>query len=171
MVPARSLRLSGVNERNLKTIKKEAGMSALIRYESPVSTLSNLFDEFFGAPAFSRWGRELSPSLYPDVDILEDKDAYRIKADLPGMDRKDIKVEIDNGVLTISGEKKEEKSERGDGRFCHFERSYGSFSRSFRLPEYVDPSNVGASYNGGVLELTLKKTEKAKPKAIEVKID
>jgi len=105
------------------------------------------------------------------VDIVEEKDAYKITADVPGMDKKDIKVEVENEVLTISGEKKEEKTEKDKNRYYHLERSYGAFSRSFKLPENVSSENIEAKYNNGVVELKLNKKEIAKPKAIEVKID
>jgi len=85
--------------------------------------------------------------------------------------KKDIKVVVENGILTISGEKKEDKVEREKNNYYHLERSYGSFCRSFKLPENVASEHVAATYTNGVLELTLKKTEEAKPKAIEVKIE
>ncbi|MBD3391775.1 MAG: Hsp20 family protein [Chitinivibrionales bacterium] len=112
----------------------------------------------------------MTSTSWPRVDITEDKNAYHLKADLPGMSKDDIKVNVENGVLSITGEKKEEKKEHEKGRFYHYERSYGSFSRSFNLPEDTDPARIEASYNNGVLDLTLAKSEKAKPKAIDVKV-
>jgi HSP20 family protein len=146
-------------------------MSSLIRFEPAVTTLSDLFDEAINGGIFSRWGREISETTFPNVDIIEGKDGFHIKADMPGLDKKDIKVEIENGVLTISGEKKEEKTEKEKNRYYHYERSYGSFCRSFRLPENISNENVDAKYANGVLELDIKKMEIAKPKAIEVKVE
>jgi HSP20 family protein len=145
-------------------------MSALIRYETP-STISDIVESIFNNGFFSRWDRELPSTNYPDVDIIEDKDAFRIRADMPGMEKNDIKVEVENGVLSISGEKKAEKMEKDKNHYYHFERSYGAFNRTFRLPENVMSDHVDAKYTNGVLELTLKKSEVAKPKAIEVKVE
>jgi HSP20 family protein len=146
-------------------------MSGLIRYETPTTTLSNLLDDFLGSGIFNAWDRDISLVNYPRVDIVEEKDTYKITADMPGLDKKDITVEVKNGVLAISGEKKEEKSERDKNRYYHFERRYGSFRREFALPDHVDADHVEAKYANGVLELTLRKTEAAKPKSIEVKVE
>jgi HSP20 family protein len=146
-------------------------MSSLIRFQPAVTTLSDLFDEALSGNFFSRWNRELEETTFPNVDIVEGKDGYQIKADLPGLDKKDIKVEVENGVLSIKGEKKEEKVEREKDHYYHLERTFGSFSRSFKLPDNVSSENVDAKYANGVLELTLKKIEAAKPKAIEVKVE
>jgi HSP20 family protein len=146
-------------------------MSALIRYETPATTLSDLLDGFSDNGFFNAWDRDISLSSYPRVDIVEEKDNYKITADMPGLDKKDIAVEIKNGVLAISGEKKVEKSEREKDRYYHFERRFGSFRREFALPDHVDSEHVDAKYANGVLELTLKKTEAAKPKSIEVKVE
>ena len=143
----------------------------LVRYETPATSLSNLLDDFLGSGIFNAWDRDISLVNYPRVDIVEEKDTYKITADMPGLDKKDITVEVKNGVLAISGEKKEEKSERDKNRYYHFERRFGSFRREFALPDHVDAEHVEAKYANGVLELTLKKTEAAKPKAIEVKVE
>lgn len=146
-------------------------MSALIRYEKPVFTLSNLFDDFFGDEFFFNGGREIVRHQWPKVDIVENDNDFVVHADLPGLDKKDITISVEDGVLTISGEKKLEKKDRKKGRYYYYERSYGSFCRSFALPENVDEKNIAANYKNGLLELTIKKTEKAKPKAIEVKVE
>jgi HSP20 family protein len=144
---------------------------ALIRYETPATTLSNLLDSFSDNEFFNAWDRDITLASYPRVDIIEEKDNFKISADMPGLDKKDITVEIRNGVLAISGEKKEEKTERDKNRYYHFERRFGSFRREFALPDHVDSEHVDAKYSNGVLELTLKKTEAAKPKSIEVKVE
>jgi HSP20 family protein len=145
-------------------------MSALIRYETPAS-LTDIVESIFSNGFFSKWDRELPTTNYPDVDIIEERDAFRIKADMPGMEKSDIKVEVANGVLSISGEKKAEKMEKDKEHYYHFERSYGAFNRTFKLPENVMSEQVDAKYANGVLELTLKKSEVAKPKSIEVRVE
>lgn len=144
-------------------------MGSLIRYERPAS-LANWMDELFNGSVFSLADRDISGARWPRVDIVEEKDGYRIKADLPGLEKDNISVTMENGTLTLSGEKKEEKKEHDKDSYYHYERSYGSFSRSFTLPEDVDQEHVEANYKNGVLEVKLRKSEKAKPKAIEVKV-
>ncbi|MFS8636977.1 MAG: Hsp20/alpha crystallin family protein [Gemmatimonadota bacterium] len=103
----------------------------------------------------------------PAVDITERDDALVLTAELPGMRREDIEVELDNNVLTIRGEKKEEREEKGEERYL-YERRFGSFSRSFTLPRTVDPDRISARYERGVLTVTLPKLEESKGKRIEV---
>ena len=105
----------------------------------------------------------------PSVDILETDNELVLKADIPGVDLKDIDIRIENGTLSIKGERKFEKEENNKG-FHRLERSYGSFVRYFTLPETVDTEKVKAEYNNGVLNLTLPKKEVAKPKAIKVQV-
>ena len=103
----------------------------------------------------------------PNVDIFETDNELVLKADIPGIDQKDIDIRIENGTLSIKGERKFEKEENNKG-FHRMERSYGSFVRYFTLPETVDTEHVKAEYSNGVLNLTLPKKEIAKPKAIKV---
>jgi HSP20 family protein len=105
----------------------------------------------------------------PSVDITETAEAFEIKAELPEVKKEDVKVSVDNGELCISGERKQEKEEKGK-KFHRVERSYGSFMRSFTLPENVDDTKLSAEYKDGVLNVRLPKSEKAKPKAITVKV-
>ncbi len=105
----------------------------------------------------------------PAVDIIDEKDQIRIKADLPGLKKEDIEVSADNDVLTIKGEKKEEK-EIKEKDYVRSERYYGAFHRSFSLPTGVDPQKVNAVYKDGVLEVTLSKREDAKPKQVKVEV-
>jgi HSP20 family protein len=105
----------------------------------------------------------------PQVDITEDDKEYLIKADLPEMRKDDIKVTVENGVLSIRGERKLEKEEKGK-KYHRVERSYGSFVRSFGLPEDANGSDVNAEFKDGVLAVHLKKSETAKPRSIEVKV-
>lgn len=144
-------------------------MSSLIRYEEPVYALTDLVDEFFNGGFFPI--RRATSGVWPKVDIVENEDHYTIHAELPGISKSDVKMTVENGVLTIKGEKKEEKKEEKKNRYYYYERSFGSFERSFYLPENVEEKNIEAKYNNGVLEVILKKTEKEKPKALEIKVD
>jgi HSP20 family protein len=144
---------------------------SLIRYEtSPITTLFDDLGDLFGK-TFDLSGRDIAGTLYPTVDIAESENGFRISADLPGLSKEDIKVSVEDGVLSISGEKKQEVEKKEKDRYYHFERSYGRFCRSFTLPANVDSANIDARYNNGVLEVHLRKTEEAKPKAIEVKVE
>jgi len=105
----------------------------------------------------------------PTVDISETEGEYLIKAELPEVRKEDVKVTVEDGVLTLQGERRQEKEEKGK-KFHRVERSYGSFVRSFTLPESVDEGAVKAEYKDGVLSLHLPKTERMKPKAIDVKV-
>ncbi len=105
----------------------------------------------------------------PTVDISETEAEYAIKAELPEVKREDVKVTVEDGVLTIQGERKQEKEEKGK-KYQRVERSYGRFVRTFTLPDTVDEGKVRAEYADGVLHLHLPKSEKAKPKQIEVKV-
>jgi HSP20 family protein len=105
----------------------------------------------------------------PLVDISEDEKEYLIKAEIPEMRKEDIKLNVHDDVLTITGERKYEKEEKNK-KYHRVERSYGSFLRSFTLPEDADGTKVGAEYKDGLLKIHLPKSEKAKPKAIEVKV-
>ncbi|MBI4000914.1 MAG: Hsp20/alpha crystallin family protein [Nitrospira defluvii] len=105
----------------------------------------------------------------PLVDIVEDEKEYLIKAELPEMRKEDVRLTVEDEVLTISGERKFEKEEQGR-KHHRIERAYGSFVRSFSLPEDADGSKVTADYKDGVLHVHLPKSEKAKPKSIEIKV-
>lgn len=105
----------------------------------------------------------------PTTDISETDTAYLIKAEIPGVNKEDVKVTLQDGMLTIRGERRQEKEEK-DKKFHRIERSYGSFMRSFRMPEDADESAVKAEFKDGMLNVTLAKSEKAKPKAIEVSV-
>ena len=105
----------------------------------------------------------------PTVDISETEAEYTIQAELPGVKKDAVKVTMENGVLTIQGERRQEHTE-GGRRHHRIERSYGRFARNFTLPDTVEAGNVRAEYADGMLHLHLPKSEKAKPKQIEVKI-
>ena len=105
----------------------------------------------------------------PLVDITEDEKEYLIKAQLPEVKKDDVKVSVQDGILTIAGERKSEKEEKNK-KFHRVEWAYGSFSRSFTLPEDADADKVAGDFKDGVLKVHVPKSEKAKPKKIEVKV-
>ena len=105
----------------------------------------------------------------PSVDILETENELLLKADLPGVDMKDIDIEMENGTLTLRGERKFE-NETKEGGYHRIERSYGSFARYFTLPDTVDAESVKADFKNGVLTVQLPKKELAKPRQIKVEV-
>jgi len=105
----------------------------------------------------------------PSVDISESDEAFHIEADLPDVKKADVTVTLENGVLTLQGERKAEQEDKGR-KIHRIERSYGHFFRSFAIPDLVDETKVKAEFKNGVLRLHLPKSERAKPKAIEVKV-
>ena len=109
------------------------------------------------------------PEWTPLADITEDDREYVIKAELPELRKEDVKVTVENGVLTISGERKFEKEEKKK-KYHRVERGYGSFVRTFALPEDADAGKVKAEFKHGMLEVHLPKNERAKPKQIEVHV-
>jgi HSP20 family protein len=134
--------------------------------------MSHRLNRFFGAPApRTDAGREplTVADWAPSVDISESGGEYVIKAEIPEVKKEDVKVTLEDGLLTIQGERKQEKEEKGK-RFHRIERSYGSFLRSFEVPANVDADKIKADFKEGMLTLTLPKSEKAKPKALEVRI-
>ena len=134
-------------------------------YNNLRSMFSGLFDENFGRastqPSVSMW--------HPAVDVLESKDSYLIRAELPGMKKEDIKVEVKDGTLVLSGERKSEKPAEGV-EYRHVERVTAKFWRSFSLPENAKPDGIEASYKDGIIEIRVPKTEEAKPRQIEISV-
>ena len=103
------------------------------------------------------------------MDIREDKEAVILSAELPGIKKEDIKLGIENGVLTVKGERSFEDEQKKDN-YYRIERSYGSFSRSFELPSTVDPEKIKANMKDGVLEIYIPKKDEAKPKKVEIEV-
>ena len=145
----------------------------LVRWDPfrELEDMSERLNRVFSRPTLSNTGKEnlTVADWMPTVDISESESEYLIKAELPEVRKEDVKVTVENGVLTLQGERRQEKEEKGK-RFHRVERSYGSFVRSFTLPESVDEGGVKAEYKDGVLALHLPKSEKVKPKAIDVKV-
>jgi HSP20 family protein len=130
--------------------------------------LGSLFGGRFPRPGNGNGGLKLA-DWAPQVDITEDDKEYLVKADLPEMKKEEIKVNVEEGVLAVSGERKAEKEEKNK-KFHRIERSYGSFMRSFTLPEDANGAKVSAEFKDGVLKVHLPKSPVAKSNAIEVKV-
>lgn len=106
----------------------------------------------------------------PAVDIEETKNAYHLKAEVPGLNKEDVKITYSDNVLTLSGEKREEKTEEGK-KVHRVERSYGAFQRCFTFPAAVKADKIEAAYKDGILTVTVPKSEDAKPREIEIKLN
>jgi HSP20 family protein len=118
-----------------------------------------------------RWpGRFMSRQFVPALDVSENDDEFVVKAELPGIDPKEVDINLTGDLLTIKGDKKDEKEEKGEN-FHTIERSYGSFSRSFQLPCDVQEDKIEAHYKDGVLDLRLPKAENAKRKSVKIKVN
>jgi HSP20 family protein len=133
-----------------------------------LSTLRNemdsLWNQFFNRTSLPEY---VTQEWLPTVDISETKDKLLVKADLPGLDKKDVKVSISGDLLTIKGEKKKEEEEKDEHHYC-VERYYGSFQRVIPLPTNVKNDKVKANFDKGVLKITLPKVEEAKQKEIDI---
>jgi HSP20 family protein len=149
-------------------------MNAITRWDPvrEMEELHNRLSNLFGrTPARLGEGKEESITVAewaPLVDITEDDKEYIIKTELPEVKKEEVKVSVENGLLTIVGERKFEKEE--NKKYHRVERAYGRFIRSFVLPEGVDPDKVNAEFRDGVLKVHLAKSEQTKPKQIEVKV-
>ncbi len=145
---------------------------SLIRYINPeLNNVSNLRDHFgrLFDIAFPTRSAESLSDWTPALDAHEDKDKYTVTLEVPGLKKDDIHVSVHDGVLTVSGERKNEKSVK-EGTVHRTERFYGKFSRSVSLPAAVSSDKVNAVYKDGVLTVEIPKAEEAKPKTVEVKV-
>lgn len=134
--------------------------------------ISNRLNQIFGRSAAQAGAGHETMKVVdwaPSVDISETDKAYLIKAEIPEVKKEDVKVTLDNGMLTIQGERKMEKEEK-DKKYHRIERSYGSFVRSFRIPDGVDESKTKAEFKDGMINVTLPKSEKAKTKSVEIAV-
>ena len=147
---------------------------ALVPWEpKEIKRLRDLFDDFFDSELLPesrrltrrRWmeGGEWSPL----VDVIDKKDSILVKAELPGIDKKDVKISLSENTLTIRGERKEEKEIKKEDYYC-CERAFGTYSRTIALPVEVDKTKAKATFKNGILEITLPKIEETKPKEIEI---
>jgi HSP20 family protein len=128
--------------------------------------MDNLWNRFFGETVLPRF---VSEEWLPSVDISETKDKLLVRAELPGMDAEDINVTISGDILTIKGEKKQEKEREDEHYYCS-ESYSGSFQRTIRLPVNIKTDKVDATFEKGILQIALPKTEEAKKKEIEIKV-
>lgn len=132
------------------------------------SRINDLFEETFGR---TRLPHAPTPGVwYPPVDILESKDSYLFRAELPGMKKEDFNLELNDGTLTLSGEKRLEEP-KDEVEYHRVERLAGKFSRSFHLPQTVKHDGIKATYRDGILEVYVPKAEEAKPKQIKVSVN
>ena len=146
---------------------------ALIRWEPvrELNTIQNemnrLFNTFFEAPAAQGGGPAPGRRWIPAMDLVETGEDFVLRADLPGLSEGDVNIELEDNVLTISGQRKAEHEERQEG-YYRVERASGSFSRSLTLPEGVDPEKVQANFDRGVLEVRIPKPEQRKPRKVTI---
>ena len=145
---------------------------ALIRWEpvrelhSLQNEMNRLFGAFFDSPGAAQPGGGISRWL-PAMDLIETDDQFILRADLPGIAEEDVKIELEDRVLTISGERRAEHESSSEG-FFRLERAHGSFSRSLTLPEGVDGDRITAGFERGVLEVRIPKPEQRKPRRVSI---
>lgn len=133
--------------------------------------VNQLFNQAFGGFEGFEFGQPLTaPSFLPPVDILEDEHNIVLQAEIPGVKLEDLNITLENNVLTITGDRKFKEEEKKEN-FHRIERRYGKFTRSFTLPASVDPQNVNATFENGVLKITLPKREEFKPKQITIGVN
>lgn len=142
--------------------------SALTPWRLWDDNFDNVMERFLQPPRLL--DEEMAGSLTPRMDVVERDSEFVIRTDLPGIRKEDINVTLEDGVLTIRGESKEETDEKENGHVIRQERRNGKYTRSLRLATPIDEKNVKAAYKDGVLELTLPKVEEAKPKKITVDV-
>lgn len=137
-----------------------------------LQNMSDRIDRLLAGRNVPSAGRDEAMALVdwaPAIDVMETNEEFQIRAELPGVEKKDVKLSVENGVLLISGHREQEKEEKGK-RYHKIERAYGNFARSFTVPEAVDPEKVTADFKNGLLTVRLPKSEKARPKSIEVQV-
>jgi HSP20 family protein len=146
---------------------------ALVRWEpareisSLQSDINRLFNSFFDTPTGGNGGT--LRRWIPPMDLVETEDSFVLKADLPGLTESDLNLEVEDNVLTISGERKAEHEDKHEG-YVRVERAFGSFRRSLTLPEGVEPDAVKASFDNGVLEVRIPKPEQRKPRKVAIQV-
>jgi HSP20 family protein len=144
---------------------------AISRYREPslfgLQRLNRILDEAFGGLPFPEQGNVITSTWFAPTDVTEDENSLRITMELPGVDPNNVRLSIENNVLTIRGEKSQETEESNE-RVHRSERTYGMFERTFVLPNSVDPDKIEARYENGVLFVNIPKAERAKPREIRV---
>ncbi len=149
------------------TVRKPHRELIPYRFEEMRRQMDRLWDSFFEGRPMKRVEEEAE--WFPALDVAETKNQIIVKAEVPGMEPKDIDISLSGGMLTIKGEKKQEREEKEED-YHVIERSYGSFTRSVQLPKEVQSDKITASYKNGVLKITLPKSEEAKKKEIKIKV-
>ncbi len=146
-------------------------MTVLTRWDPfrELNSLQNRMTRLFEDQLGGREEALTTAAFVPPVDIYEDEHSIQLKLEVPGVDEKDLDLKVENNVLTVSGERKFEKEEKEEN-FHRVERRYGSFSRSFTLPNTVNTEDIQADYDHGVLKVRLAKRAEAKPKQIKVNV-
>jgi HSP20 family protein len=148
---------------------------ALIRWEPvrELQTMQNemnrLFNTFFDQPGPGNGGQTALRRWLPAMDVLETDDHFVLRADLPGLSEKDVNIELEDNVLTVSGERKAEHEQRNEG-YYRVERASGSFSRSLTLPEGVEADGIQANFDSGVLEVRIPKPAQHKPRKVQISL-
>ena len=189
--PPAKLNLQSESVASMKQDERVASMAKAVKKKAPSKEVSSpqmvdpfagfrsemdrLFETYFGRAPFASfprfelgWGKENGPVM-PDVDMKEDDKAISVSAELPGMEEKDIELTLKDGLLTLKGEKKSEKTSGKENAHVT-ERRYGSFQRSFRLPENIDQDKISASFDKGVLKVDIPKRPEAVQKAKRIAI-
>jgi HSP20 family protein len=145
---------------------------SLAKWE-PLREIEDIFERYTRGLSWPlKRGQELisAGDWSPRVDISENDNEFEIRAEIPDVKKEDVKVTVNKGVVTIQGERRQEKEEKGK-KFHRVERHYGNFVRSFTLPDNIDEKKVKASYKDGILNLRIPKTAEAKAKSVEVKVE
>ncbi len=151
----------------LTTWKPSRELTPFREFERMRRDMDRLWESFFEGGVRRR--SEEEGGWYPSLDVAETKNEFVVKAEVPGMEPKDIDISLSDGTLTIKGEKKHEKEEKEEG-YHLVERSYGAFTRSIQLPSEVHREKISASYKNGVLKIVLPKSEEAKKKEVKIKV-
>ncbi|MBK9324334.1 MAG: Hsp20/alpha crystallin family protein [Bdellovibrionaceae bacterium] len=139
------------------------------RSMSPWAELDGLFDNFLKQEAPTTWSGNMKRAMAARVEVSETPQAFLVKFDIPGLKKEDIKIDLHDNRLTVSGERREEKREERDHKVHYSELSYGSFARAYTFPTAVDAEKVEAAYDGGVLSLHIPKLGNAKARQITIK--
>ena len=150
---------------------------ALVRWDpvreidSLQGEMNRLFSTFFDQPSSTRGGNggAVARRWIPAMDLVEAGEHFVLKADLPGLSENEVNIEVENNVLTVSGERKTELEDKHEG-YYRLERAFGAFSRSLTLPEGIDPDAVTASFDNGVLEVRIPKPAEAKPRRVQIAV-
>ena len=149
---------------------------ALVRWEpvreltSLQSEMNRLFNTFFDTPTTTGGGNGGAVRRWiPSMDLVETEEHFVLRADLPGLSEEDVSIELEDNVLTVSGERKAEHEEKKEG-FYRVERSFGQFRRSLTLPEGVDADKIAATFDKGVLEVRIPKPEERKPRKVAIQV-